>query len=181
MKILCPGCSKEIEFELEIKLTGSNCEFCKLSSYQKDFIRRFIASRGNISEMVETGWGSREFIMDKLTELSSALTQSSSHSEPSGDIQILDDTIIAEIVNQIPVACFTTDPDFIRVLSGIYPEIADHYQASSPRNWKARIGRRLSQYATETNTITKSGRKNNSQKWLKIKLANNKRKYTVGS
>jgi hypothetical protein len=168
MKIKCPDCGKAMELEVQISVSGEGCEFCKLSLYQKKLIFIFIVCRGNVSEMVDLGWGSREFIDDKLGEIMDELHTAFIEEKPLSKPDLLDDSNIRSIIETIDHEHFTTDPDFIEAAKNLNPAIIEHYQSSSPRNWKARIGRRLSLFASEFKTIAKAGRKGNSQIWRKV-------------
>ena len=73
----CPSCGAEVEItelrctrcETEVRARYSPCDFCRLSEEQSTFMRMFVASRGNLSEMEKRLGVSYPTVRAKLDEV----------------------------------------------------------------------------------------------------------------
>ncbi len=165
MRIQCPSCCHEIEFEMDIRIKNTGCMFCSLTPEEKGLIVGLVACRGNISEFMARIGTSREIINRNLEDLTKKFSDYTASRDLLPGNRILDDTLISELIASMGLVVFTTYPDFIGYLDSNYPGLIARYVGESPRNWRARIGRRLSAYAQDTGRIAKAGRRGNSQIW----------------
>ena len=89
----CPSCGGELEIrelrcgwcETEIRSYFKPCDFCRLSEEQSTFLRLFVTSRGNLSEVEKRLGVSYPTVRAKLDEVIARLTPTESRPAPAAD------------------------------------------------------------------------------------------------
>ncbi len=174
MKIECPRCSQKMEIKIE--MNDHDCRYCRLTDSERNLLDCFIIVRGNITELIEETGNSRELIMRELCEIENKVLAGITRSSFVIKIQRMDNSVIESAISIIGKEEFETFPDMVQVLETHHPAIVKRFQAESPRNWRARIGRRLGEYARRTGKIEKAGRNRNTQVWRVVAENNREEK-----
>ena len=89
----CPSCGGELEIrelrcswcETEIRSYFKPCDFCRLSEEQSTFLRLFVTSRGNLSEVEKRLGVSYPTVRAKLDEVIARLTPAEPRPGPAQD------------------------------------------------------------------------------------------------
>lgn len=165
MKVQCPRCRHEIELEMDIRIKSAECDFCKLSPMQRDLIKNLILCDLNVSEFMDATGESRSIIKKQIREIIATLFPGCEQNKNFAARTTLSNGLIKKCIDDLHQSTFSTNPDFIQFLEENYPLIIEKYMEESPRNWRSRIGRKLSSFARITGYISIAGRTRNSYLW----------------
>jgi hypothetical protein len=88
----CPSCGGELEIrelrcswcETEVRSYFKPCDFCRLTEEQSTFLRLFVTSRGNLSEVEKRLGVSYPTVRAKLDEVIARLTPAEPRPAPDG-------------------------------------------------------------------------------------------------
>src|SRR5215208_4832856 len=89
----CPSCGGELEIrelrcswcETEVRSYFKPCDFCRLTEEQSTFLRLFVTSRGNLSEVEKRLGVSYPTVRSKLDEVIARLAPAEPHPGPAPD------------------------------------------------------------------------------------------------